>query len=219
MWNRFGLKTSVCRWIQMTAIKNSFVASRVDWTNIQNLQYAPVAGLTRSRRRKWRSSGRLSVNWIKLTMSKTKRARFWSLRRWMGLEMKNAKMQRKRIIAGICKEITRKNLVWWIRYALFERASILLMLISESEIRIFKLHEEFLCQEWSLVLMRSFPLFLSFRFYYPFSYSFFSSVYWFVFSVVEAWLWMCIRVISTVNQNLNGTLLVHHFLPSEINSL
>ncbi len=35
----------------------------------------------------------------------------------MRLVMKNAKMQRKRIIAGICNESTRKNLVRWIRYS------------------------------------------------------------------------------------------------------
>ncbi len=31
--------------------------------------------------------------------------------------MKNTKMQRKRIIAGICNESTTKNLVRWIRYS------------------------------------------------------------------------------------------------------
>jgi hypothetical protein len=35
----------------------------------------------------------------------------------MGLVMKNTKMQRKRIIAGICNESTTKNLVRWIRYS------------------------------------------------------------------------------------------------------
>jgi len=162
----FGRKTSVCRWIHMMATRNSFAASRVDSTNIQNLQYAPVAGLIRLRRRKWRNSGRLIVNCIKLTMSKSKRAWFSSLRRWMRLEMKNAKMQRKRIMAGICNKSMTMNLRRWRRIVLFESVSILLMLISASEIRIFKLHGVFLCQEWSLVSMRSFPLFFLFPFYY-----------------------------------------------------
>jgi hypothetical protein len=61
--------------------------------------------------------------------------------------MKNAKMQRKRIMAGICNKSMTINLRRWRMFVLFDKVSILLMIISASEITIFKLLGVFLYQE------------------------------------------------------------------------
>ncbi len=209
----FGLKMSIWRWKHMMATKNSFAESRVDSTNIQNLQYAPVAGLTRLRRTKSRNIGRLNVNWIKLTINKTNKARFCSWRKWIRFVMKNAKMQRKRIMAGICNKSMTINLRRWRMFVLFDKVSILLMIIVELEIRIFKLHGVFICQEWSLFSMRS----LSFFSLIHFLFSCLVVIFLFyilsrVFCGRKHDFGCCIRLISTINQNFNGTLLRSSFL-------